>query len=216
MGTQRIPSVGKMGRDSIIAKYCPEHLQANIRQREDLDPNTLIRVYLGRERCKTENSTPDSFSMHNFPLHLDQLRELGLNEDFYLCEMAQTLAILHWHAGIDAAGVEFVLGGSTNAEEANKVELWILDFDQCRHLPDSSRDNIITALIRSFERNDPYYPRPGVGGQEIWDKFKAVYIASSDLILEKFAFGQANPNKTAGLPALFMERLETRLRGEQN
>ena len=54
-----------------------------------------------------------AFSLRNYPLHLDQMEELAIPFDHlesYARAMAETLAVMHWGAGMDGNDVEFVLG----------------------------------------------------------------------------------------------------------
>lgn len=77
------------------------------------DDDCLVRPYLGR-RFRYGQQGPSTskfqrFSLRNAPLHIDQMRSLGLDAKAYAETMAEALAIMHWSAGIDANDVEFVL-----------------------------------------------------------------------------------------------------------
>ncbi|KAG9513371.1 4HBT like protein, partial [Aureobasidium melanogenum] len=75
--------------------------------------------------------------------------------------MAQSLALMHWKAGIDANDVEFVFGDSiqnSTDRDGHTVSIWLLDFNQCRRF---SHDQAgLKQLVDAFWWNDPYYPRP--------------------------------------------------------
>lgn len=79
-------------------------------------------------------------------------------------------------AGQDANDVEFVLAAPRSAQDSESLgigatlsncsafgehTMWLLDFDCCARLglPMTAED--ISKAVRSFWRNDPYYPRPG-------------------------------------------------------
>lgn len=183
-----------------------------------MDDNTnhhcLIRPYLGRRRIAQQPLSTRArptrlkvFSLRNFPLHIDQIEELGLPAEEYAIAMADALAFLHWAAKVDANDVEFVLArprpprqsgaaldsrpsiGSrefTSDVAFGQHAMWILDFDCCREL--SMDESGIEQAAKSFWRNDPYYPRPGSSSaqdQELWDVFKIRFLHASGLILKE-------------------------------
>ena len=51
----------------------------------------------------------ESFSLRNFPLHVDQMEDKNLDTILYAQMMAETLAQLYWGAHTDANDIEFVL-----------------------------------------------------------------------------------------------------------
>ena len=102
------------------------------------------------------------------------MENTGLDTKQFAVAMGETLTILRWDAKIDAAGVEFVLGGSSSSinkplpsseelrrlgwntsnpcagafgSEAAVTHLWLLDFN-------------VDQAVKRFLGNDPYYPRP--------------------------------------------------------
>ncbi|CEL09616.1 hypothetical protein ASPCAL12749 [Aspergillus calidoustus] len=141
---QRIPPVSETTRNLLIAKYCPARLKSQITKSET-NRDCLIRPYLGRRRIQRASETPRSrgfFSLRNYPLHLDQMEEIGIPEEDimgYSRTMADTLAFLHWVARIDGNDIEFVLAapsnicdGGTRGTWNNALglhEMWMLDFD---------------------------------------------------------------------------------------
>jgi len=67
-------------REILIQRYCPESLVEEIKG-SDANRDCLIRPYLGRRRrvvVSTRTSRFREFSLRNFPLHLDQMEELGI------------------------------------------------------------------------------------------------------------------------------------------
>lgn len=103
---------------------------------------------------------PPNFSLRNYNLCLDQMLDLDLPVNEYATNIAETLAIIHWAAHVDAYDVEFVLGGeigcaytqqatdffSQQIHVLEQVELgstsnvslkqrttriWVLDFNLC-------------------------------------------------------------------------------------
>lgn len=54
------------------------------------------------------------------------MEDLGLDTQTFALAMANALAIMHWQAKIDAADVEFVLGGpSSEAEDHSETSIKI-------------------------------------------------------------------------------------------
>ncbi|RAH64703.1 zinc finger protein [Aspergillus aculeatinus CBS 121060] len=99
-------------RHALIDLFCnPNHI--NAAKNSSANKDCLIRLMLGRKRYGS--SLPGGsrfFSLRNYKLHVDQIQELELDADAYASNMADALAILHWHARIDAMDVEFVLGST--------------------------------------------------------------------------------------------------------
>lgn len=98
------------------------------------DTPCLVRLYLGRtfrphnrSRSSTTNRprsllSPFPFhNMRNFPLCVDQMIHLGLDAPALTSTIAQTLALAHWHAGIDARDIEFVLGAPSSSLDRYSV-----------------------------------------------------------------------------------------------
>ncbi|KAN0072598.1 hypothetical protein V8E54_009527 [Elaphomyces granulatus] len=99
-------------RSSLIEAFCPRR---NIEKAKS-DPankDCLVQPLLGRKRYGA--SRPGGtifFSLRNYKLHLDQFKELDLDAEGYALDMADALAVLHWHTKIDGMDVEFALGSS--------------------------------------------------------------------------------------------------------
>ena len=117
MCVERVLPLPKPTRERLIDLYCPEkHREAAKKYGPNKD--CLIKPLFGRQR-QSNNSKVQIFSLRNFKLHLDQIREIGFEELHafdILYAMADALAVLHWHTKIDGMDIEFLLG-STPAEE---------------------------------------------------------------------------------------------------
>lgn len=117
MCVERVLPLPKPTRERLIDLYCPEkHREATKKYEPNKD--CLIKPLFGRKR-QSNNSRVQIFSLRNFKLHLDQIREIGFEELHafdILNAMADALAVLHWHTKIDGMDIEFLLG-STPAEE---------------------------------------------------------------------------------------------------
>jgi hypothetical protein len=199
----RIPPVPPMVRKALVAAFCP----APIREISDHflripeHADCLIRLYLGR-RCDNRLSKAQNCTLRNFPMHVDEMERVGLDTAHYARVMAGALAVMHWSAGVDAADVEFVLGGAPTISVRSGVEgvldmnglgmkyvtdfahegvgMWVLDFNECGRFEDT-RDGV-EKLVKGFWFNDPYYPRPGAGDvkdKELWNVFSSRYLEVS-------------------------------------
>lgn len=84
-----------------------------VRQRETYlsnpnNNNCLVRLYLGRRGVGRRKVRAEEMSLRNFPMHVDEMERLCLPITTYITTMAQSLALMHWRAGIDANDVECV------------------------------------------------------------------------------------------------------------
>ena len=223
--SERIPPIHLVGREALIDCYCPDDLKAGARSQRSND-DCLVRLYLGKRRDQTTRVRPRRFfGLRNFPLCLDQVQDVGLDTRNYALAMAGALAVMHWEAKIDAADVEFVLGGppclthvrphcqleskqrdrdqSTTSNLGSKATyIWLLDFNQCQPLPMNAVG--IDHAVKRFFDNDPYYPRPPAdpasSDMEVWESFESQYLEVSRGIIE---------DEYQALPPLFVERIKT-------
>lgn len=188
---ERIPPFPQHIRERLIDIFCPTEL-INVIKASDENRDCIVRPYLGKRRYQNVDRIRPSklgvFSLRNFPLHVDQMEELGMDGDIghYAEIMAETLATLHWLALVDANDVEFVLAPprlGTDAKLSNFLgehTLWLLDFDCCRAM--SMDEEGVAKSVEAFFGNDPYYPRPG---EASWTAFRETYLrTSSRIILE--------------------------------
>ena len=218
--TDRIPPVAEEVRNMIIDKYCPESLKSSIKTSIP-DQDCLIRPYLGRRRRRVKQSRFQAFSLRNYPLHVDQMEELGLDMIPYAEIMAETLAHVYWRAHLDANDVEFVLAppspkssgrvssSSTNAAIIDSGILgthamWMLDFDCCRHM--SFDEDGVDQAVNAFYRNDPFYPRPGGDDgrdRSLWNAFRNRFLEVSEGLLGR-------QSAKAHLPVVWVDTIEAR------
>lgn len=226
---EHIPPIHVIGRNALIDYFCPEKLRPAARL-QDSNNDCLIRPYLGKRRDHITRLRPGPktyFGIRNFPLCLDQMEQIGLNTKAFASAIADTLAILHWEARIDAADTEFVLGGapclthkplpkfeqlrhlaadtSTDTTKPNhgmgapETHFWLLDFNQCQ--PIAMNEGGVDQAVKRFLDNDPYYPRPATGSDDesLWLHFQQRYIAASLKITDGSEYSD--------LPFLFIEKL---------
>ncbi len=228
--SERIPPVHAVARRALIDQYCPEELKAGARL-QDSNEDCLVRLYLGKRRDHVLRLRPRRFfGLRNFPLCLDQMQDLGLETHRYAMAMAEALAMMHWEARIDAADVEFILGGppslthrpvpslqilqqsratpplevAMSHSEAGVTHIWLLNFNQC-HTMTMDEHGVDQAVKRFFD-NDAYYPRPLAVETEdraLWDVFESRYLGAADRSVEV---------EHGHLPRSFIEKVKERAR----
>lgn len=201
---ERIPPMRQHVRQLLAQKYCgtggrsgllSEKLAAELLYAVTTEQNCLVRPFLGRRRLpRNRPRVISAVSFRNYPLHLDQIEELGLPKEQYAIAMADTLAFLHWEAEVDARDVEFVLARPRQQQPASSLPsigskphnpdgvfgphaMWLLDFDCCKRLamPGTMNDDdekmqtevaFLDQVAFCFWRNDPFYPRPPPPGYD--------------------------------------------------
>ncbi|CAH0055533.1 unnamed protein product [Clonostachys solani] len=181
MMSEFIKPVSEACRQVLTERYCPQGMLPSQILNSPENRHCLVRIYLGRRRLMSgdkKRHLSRFFSLRNFPLHMDQVEELGLPCDVWAKAMGGALATIHWKLRVDGADIEFVLGAPrhTKANTLSESALWVLDFDCCKPI---TADSVgLTAIARAFWRNDPYYPRPGTlneRDQELWSIFAEEY-----------------------------------------
>lgn len=217
--SERIPALSHPIRESLVDLYCPtsdELPQRVLSSTKDKD--CLIQLYLGRRMTPdTERQRPRwFFTLRNFKLHLDQALDEhdGVGWEgvvHYARMMARSLAVCHWVAGVDASGVEYVLGGPPSAIHAGngnepdepcprrQAHLWMFDFDGSVDIEQYDREGMYKAALDA-EYNDLYYPRPAAAGLDgkLWTIFEDEYLTHSRALL----VGQS---EREGLPEIFIQ-----------
>ena len=112
---ERIFPLPKPTRDCLVDLYCHEAGRESAKANA-ANGDCLVRPLLGRPR-QSSASRLKNFSLRNFKLHLDQIKDIGLEADDLAFAMADALAVLHWHTKIDAMDIEFVLGSSPQGDQ---------------------------------------------------------------------------------------------------
>ena len=218
--SERIPPLPQEVRHRLIDRYCPPTLIEAIRD-DDRNRDCLVRPYLGKRKVQNQARKAPKlpcFSLRNLPLHLNQVEDLQLPILKYAQAMAETLAMMHWAAKIDASDIEFVLGAippQTGIVEAHNVyphsilgshALWVLDFDCCK--PMTMDDAGIEQAAHAFIINDPYFPRPTIGARFFdntpWIDFRDRYLECSQKLVT------AHGENCLSLPAKFIARVVER------
>ncbi|KAL6695540.1 zinc finger domain-containing protein [Trichoderma pleuroticola] len=227
--SEKIIPVSTSIRRLLVQNFRPDVNEEDVINSQS-NEHCLIRPYLGRRRYRRSEAEPATaqprqrlraFSLRNFPLHLDQMEQLGVDAGDYAVAMADALAFLYWVAEVDGNDIEFVLAqprsqsgaaptpGQLNERRLNNTNilgahaLWILDFDLCRDL--TLDEQGIKQASRAFWRNDPFYPRPGSStteDQRLWTMFEERFMVSSAEVL------RSQPDQVKLLPKLLIERIK--------
>jgi hypothetical protein len=114
MVSNRVLPVPLPVREALVDVLCPPAIQ---KQKQEFlakpeNKNCLIRIYLGRRATTKEKNNWRNIGLQNFPLHVNEMEHLQLDTSLFAQIMAQTLAIVHWKAGVDDNDIEFILGSS--------------------------------------------------------------------------------------------------------
>ena len=219
---ERIPPMPDRVCELLYRTYHPEGSLAVA----PTEQNCLVRPYIGRRRYNAqltaERTRPGRllvFSLRNYPLHIDQMEELGLPAAEYAVTMADALAFLHWTAKLDGNDVEFVLAparpattatSSRRREDVDEFQsesfgvhtMWLLDFDCCGRM--TMDEDGVKRAARSFLRNDPFYPKPGGTNDadvRLWRTFRERFMETSEWIL------QGKGEQLRRLPAMLIDEI---------
>ncbi|CAD0112658.1 unnamed protein product [Aureobasidium uvarum] len=172
---------------ALVRVMCPSSPAASIEicLTKPTNNNCLVRLYLGRRGIDRTKTNPEDTSLRNFPLHIDEMENLCLPIPTYISTIAESLALMHWKAHLDANDIEFVLGASRTHNQGHGVSIWVLDFNQCRVF--SHNQAGLKQLVDGFWWNDPYCPRPGTEHPQDrvwWTMFLSKYSDASALLTD--------------------------------
>lgn len=226
--TERIFPVSQPVREALIDLYSPESLSKDTAKKNPNNKACLIRLYMGRV-----SRPPRFFNMRNFPLCWDQMEHLSLETDVFARAMAQTLAVAHWEAGLDARDVEFVLGSSPEYVRHSipplpELQAMEKNTDLLRPSGRSdgynfmkraihvwcldfnqcrfiSRDQAgMQACVDAYFLNDPYFPRPD--NEQMWNVFSSSYLETSTKVLQhRIAIDMGPRSRDVDARALIMD-----------
>lgn len=224
--SEKIIPVQASTRRLLLRKFRPD-VDEEGAMNSSSNEHCLIRPYLGRRRYRSAETEVQprgkrAFSLRNFPLHLDQMEQLGIDPSEYAIAMADALAFMHWVAEVDGNDVEFVLAQprrqpdictspqkesedtrSNNISILGLHTMWMLDFDLCRDL--TLDESSIEQACNAFWGNDPWYPRPGrlaTADQKLWDTFEGQFLESSAKALA------TRSDQIKELPMLLVEKIK--------
>lgn len=163
-----------------------------------LAPHFLAKVRMGdlqplADRWQTE--------LRDRPAYIDQLYAERVDICSLASSMGSALGALHWACGIDAAGVDFMLG----CDKSGHVQLWLIDFANCKPFRRTARA-VTTHLVNAVMQNGACWPRwiDSPAYRDAWATFRRAYLEMSVHIFTDDNEGTA----TAFLPLLFINELE--------
>lgn len=197
---ERIFPLPKPIRERLVDLYCHEKGRESAKDNA-ANQDCLVRTLLGRIR-QSSASRLNFFSLRNFKLHLDQIKDLDLE--------AHDLAY--------AMDIEFALGSSPQDDQNDRrriplqklvntnmptstfeyvtnsdpnfakrvTSLWLLDFDAWA---DITMDQAgVNMACKAFVETDAYFPRPQSlenFTKQLWNSFGNRYIATAQKILDE-------------------------------
>ena len=207
---EHILPVADCTREEIVRNF---YRRTEKTQRQVLDEpenkDCLVRLYLGKNNPNGGRRYGSRDSLRNFPLYLDNARKLCFKVEDHAQAMAMGLAVLHWHAQIDAQDTEFVLGCASTPTLATarpdqehmqrlpltqtdpfatRIErLWMLDFDKCSKVSFTftdghSPEDVVRKYLVAVTGNDPYFPHPRLD-VALWQKFRQAYLEVSERVI---------------------------------
>lgn len=201
----RILPVTEVSRFALVNKFFHRDAQHAVLGNIE-NEDCLIRLYFGQTNPEDGLYSSDT-TLRNFPLYLDQAKDIKLDVNKYAQEMALGLAILHWEAQIDGQDTEFVIGTSTTKvfghEYPNhrtipppestmenfserETQLWMLDYDKCADTSFDTPDlvsDVVKKYLVAVTGNDPYFPHPCLD-IDLWQCFRQVYLKASRIIIK--------------------------------
>lgn len=188
---QRVPPLARRVCQLLMERFCPTRALPAARGRPDNNA-FVVRVLLGSEAAPLGGGLRRHWRGERMRecavLRLSDMAGLYLDVRALARGMGAALAVLHWAAGTDARGVEFVLGSSrrtvscapeprglgrlppmtnTGPEtmwhedffyEVESTKLWVLDFDRVR--PIGLDEAGVKQAVEAAVENEPYLPRP--------------------------------------------------------
>ncbi|KAK1471094.1 hypothetical protein CCUS01_06208 [Colletotrichum cuscutae] len=237
---ERIFPLPKPVRHCLIEKFCPPQGREQL-MKSEANKDCLVRPYLGRIKY---GSGGQFFSLRNFKLHANQIKDLEMKPaDLYL-GMAHALAVMHWVAKIDGNDVEFVIRSSPVAEQVVRTDYRLVDilalkpmtstYELLTHNPpdfgrrvtslwmidfddchDITMDDAgIDKAVKAFIETSHYCPRPNSGDNYIETMWKD--FSSMYLSFSSTILTKlGKKNELGNLPAKFVERLKVASIGSQ-
>ncbi|KAJ5920411.1 hypothetical protein N7516_011269 [Penicillium verrucosum] len=132
------------------------------------------------------------------------MEDLQLDTCTFAHIMGQTLAILHWKAGVDGNDIEFIFGSSPllsqmpRSDEIAEEDEWSLG-DRCAKFKENPTG--LKQIVDAFTWNDPYYPSPELTtakDNKLWSEFRKQYLEVSRVLT------------TSAIPGRFIAEIEKR------
>lgn len=162
----------------------------------------LGKPCMGAYAPASDQSNPE---LHDRPLYVDQLIAEGVDVLALAANMGATLAAFHWSCGLDARGVQFMMG----CDVKSQVRIWVISFAQCNTFCRTEKA-VKEQLVRAVAQDPGNWPprERGVGclregdGKDMWEHFRFVYLQVSGFLLNSV------PKDVKRMPRLFFRQLE--------
>lgn len=186
---QRILPLPKVVRRALINEFITADVsQASALLADPRNKHCLARVYLGKENGTLSHESP----LRNFPLYLDNMKQIGIDTIRLASALGKAYATLHWGAGVNGDDVEFVFG--TTAKQAlsgnppdfqhRAICLFLLDFGQCDIVDLSQESEIVYQAFKgAMVTGDNQRFIPHTNQSELFAAFKEGYSAAGTIIL---------------------------------
>lgn len=196
MQMERILPLPKVLRKALISCFHPTPDPVTVARILDRTPDKhcLVRTYLGRKN-RAEPLTDAEFSLRNFQLFLDPMKEMSLDVMSLATWTGQAFAIMHWGAGVDGDDVEFVLGTSTtNVTNMARPDLqhrligfYLLDFGQCQSVDlfNAEVDEVYQRFKAAMIMGDNQLFIPHPKEVELFRAFSEAYRKTARLLLKE-------------------------------
>lgn len=114
---QRILPLPKVVRRALINKFITTDVsQARTLLADPRNKHCLARVYLGKENGTLSHESP----LRNFPMYLDNMKEIGIDTIKLANALGKAYATLHWGAGVNGDDIEFVFWDHSRATTARE------------------------------------------------------------------------------------------------
>ncbi|OOQ82178.1 hypothetical protein PEBR_41929 [Penicillium brasilianum] len=174
----------------LVKNYCSPGITEFHMMTNKQDKDCLIRPYLGsRSQRPSVNPHEYRFTLRNFPLHQDQMEEIGIpmaDMKAYAAIMGETLAAMHWIGEVDGRDIEFVLAPA-ECKEFKETDIitnvlgehcmWVLDFDLCQDITMDIQG--VHQAVNAYWWSEPLFmPRPE-SNSPLWKVFRDQYLKTS-------------------------------------
>lgn len=210
--TQRIPPLPLLVRNALIDLFCPPEMVSRAKD-DEANRDCLVHLYLGSRRVSKARSRvftlrnmnlhldqledldmdafdyaeqmADALAVIHWDAHLD-----GRDIEFVLGSGAAAFGQPKVESKECLSGQQIPVsavwrkGPSHSHSQKRIVRIWVLDFDQCRHM--TVDDDGVKDAVEAFYLNEPYYPRPGCTNRQdqvLWIVFCNRYLSKSYEIL---------------------------------
>ena len=127
----------------------------------------IARIFLGQESSLPPKTISNP---SNMTLGISGLQEFGVPIGLLAHDMGFMLGNINFVDDKDGSNIKFLVGGDTSGSQL-KLQYYCVDCNMMRY-----HNNKATNIVKSYLRNDPYYPRPWM---PYWHEFKKGYLEAA-------------------------------------